>query len=274
MRRKPSLGGSLAPVLASLGVAMCGRFASRVLVKTDKVTLGSNSLKTMGNLDIYRNKEGKIFLNVGSSIQVVEGFVNLDNHILLHFGGLLARFKGLLPKKYRETAETFETAKRKALVIQHDCRKRLFFPDGVVDHILSAHFLDYVFPEEMEKILKEFYRVSKEGATLHIVLPNLRGYAEEYLRRNEKGDALAADWFLDVTVLTRRSRGSLKYRLIECLGFWGLQHRGVYDNLAIEKRLQDCGYAILHSNETPSKRYRASDDHLSFHVVARKPCVQ
>jgi len=228
----------------------------------------------MRHLDKYRNKDGKIFLNVGSSIQVVEGFVNLDNHIFLHFGGLLIRFKGLLPRKYWETAEKFETAKRKALLIQHDCRKRLFFPDGVVDHILSAHFLDYVFPDEMENILEEFYRVSKEGATLHIVLPNLRGYAEEYLQRNEKGDLLAADWFLNMTVLTRRSRGSLLYRLLECLGFWGLQHRGVYDDLAIEKRLRYCGYEILESNETPSKLYRVSDGPISFHVVARKPCAQ
>ena len=233
-----------------------------------------SQVMTMRSLDKYRNKDGKIFLNVGSSTRVVDGFVNLDNDMFLHFGGLLAQFKGLLPKKYWETIDMFQIAKRKALLIQYDCRKRLFFPDGVVDHILCSDFLDYVFPEEMENILKEFYRVSKGGATLHVVLPNLRVMAEEYLQRNKKGESLAADWFLNATVLGRRSRGSILYRLIECLGFCGLQHRWYYDDLAIQQRLRDCGYEVLQANETPSKLYRLIDGPHSFHVVARKPCVQ
>lgn len=56
----------------------------------------------MRSLGKYRNKDGKIFLNIASSTRAVEGFVNLDNDIFLHLGGLFARFRRILPKKYLE----------------------------------------------------------------------------------------------------------------------------------------------------------------------------
>ena len=179
----------------------------------------------MRSIEKYQNRDGNVYVNCASSTRVIEGFVNLDNDALLHFGSWPARFKWLLPRQYWEAIDQWEIAKRRALLIRHDCRKRLMFHDAAVDHILCSHFLDYVFPDEMENILKDFFRVLKIGATLHIVLPDLRVMAERYLQRAENAEADAADWFLNITILGRQSRGSSIYRLIEYFGFCGLQHR-------------------------------------------------
>lgn len=50
----------------------------------------------------------------------------------------------------------FVAAKQKTVMLKHDCRKKLPVPVISVDHILCSHFLEHVFPEEMELILSVF----------------------------------------------------------------------------------------------------------------------
>ena len=222
----------------------------------------------MRNIDYYRNSKGEIWLNVASSTYVLEDFVNLDNNIFLHFLRVFIRFKRILPQKYWETINLYCEAKNKALLIRRDCRKSLFFPDNCVDHILCSHFLEHVFPAEMEVIVNDFHRVMKPKATLHVIVPDLKAQAEQYLLNNRNGKPLSADEFIKETLLGRESRGSSKYRLLEFLGAFGLQHRWMYDRSSMRKKLQDVGFEILEKNETPSKGYIVDDG--SVHVVSCK----
>src|SRR5687767_7601882 len=96
-------------------------------------------------LDRYRNAHGQIWLNVASSVYVLEDFVNFDNHVLLWLLRLPPAL-GLLPPKYREHLEAYSKASKTALLLKHDCRKPLPLPEGVADHILCSHFLEHVFP--------------------------------------------------------------------------------------------------------------------------------
>jgi predicted SAM-dependent methyltransferase len=121
---------------------------------------------------------------------------------------------------------------------------------------------------EMGRILNDFHRVMQQKATLHVIVPDLKAQAEKYLSKNRNGEPLSADEFIKETLLTRESRGSRKYRLLEFLGAFGLQHHWMYDYSSITKKLRDVGFKILEANETPSKHYRLDDG--SVHVVACK----
>lgn len=222
----------------------------------------------MKGLDSYRNSKGEIWINVASSHYVLKDFVNLDNHIFLHTLHLYPLFRKLIPSKYREHYDKFREASNNALLIGHDCRKPLFFPHNSVDHILCSHFLEHVFPEEMECIIRDFYRVLKVGGTLHIIVPNLETLARQYLLNRSKGQLDAADEFITATLLSRTTRGSLKFRLLEFLGGFGLQHHWMYDESSMTGKLRSMGFSIMRTNSTPSKLCRADDD--SVHVAACK----
>jgi SAM-dependent methyltransferase len=214
------------------------------------------------------NKDGKLWLNVASSDYVLRDFINLDNHLFLPFINLYQNAKWLFPKKYHAIFEKYCTAKKIATIVKHDCRKRLPFEDNSVDHIVCSHFLEHVFPDEMELIVKDFYRVLEKGGTLHIIVPDIEVQIHAYLKRKNEGMALAADEFIKGTILSKENRGSLKYRLMELNGGFGLQHRWMYDKASMESKIKTMGFSLLTTNDTPSKSYRENDD--SVHVVCIK----
>lgn len=222
----------------------------------------------MKNLDVWKNSHGKIWLNVASSIYVVEDFVNLDNHALLALAPIYPFVKWAIPTRYRVIIEAYRDAGDKARVIRHNCCKRLPLPDNSVDHILCSHFLEHVYPVEADSILKDFLRVLKPGATLHVIVPDLKGQALKYLRDEEAGRAEAADEFIAETLLSRENTGTIRYRLLEFIGGFGLQHRWMYDHRSMTGRLLRAGFAILDGSDTPSRSYRLGDG--SVHIVASK----
>lgn len=219
-------------------------------------------------LNKYKNKDGKIWLNVASSIYVLEDFVNLDNHIFLQIAKFNRLFGWMLPKKYKGLYNEYVEANKKALLVRQDCRKTLALPDNSVDHILCSHFLEHVFPDEMEKITKDFYRVLKKNGTLHVIVPDINEQVKTYIKKRDEGLPAAADDFITDTLLSKQTRGTFKYRLLELSGGFGLQHRWMYNSASMTKKIRDIGFEILDKNETPSKSYRENDD--SVHVVARK----
>src|SRR4051812_34753945 len=117
------------------------------------------------NIDRCRNDQGKIWLNVASSIYVLDRFVNLDNHPFLRILRIYPLLKPFVGRKYGAIIDEYLAAKTKALLVRHDCRQPLTFPDGSVDHILCSHFLEHVYPKEAATILRDFYRVLTKGGT-------------------------------------------------------------------------------------------------------------
>ncbi|MEM7211596.1 MAG: class I SAM-dependent methyltransferase [Pseudomonadota bacterium] len=218
-------------------------------------------------IDDLRNSQGKIWLNVASSSYPIEDFANLDNHIfptLLAYPFLLP----LVPKRNQNLLEKYRAATQKAKMHRHDCRKPLPLAAGTVDHILCSHFLEHVFPDEATAILGDFRRVLKPGGTAHIIVPDIAVQIDQY--NAERGtDANAADNFLRGSLLSKEHRGSLKYRIMEFGGGFGLQHRWMYDQASMEAKVSGVGFELLELNETPSCDWRKGDG-VSVHVVARK----
>ncbi len=223
----------------------------------------------VAHLEDFKNDRGLIWLNVASSTYAIKDFVNLDNHVFLPISKLPRPLTGILPRKYQSYIEAYRDARTVGPLLKHDCRKPIGLPDGVVDHILCSHFLEHVYPDETDSILRDFFRVLKRGSTLHVIVPDIEVQVAEYVKRRHEGDKGAADHFVKETLLTTENRGSGKYRLLEALGAFGLQHRWMYDQASIRAKVEKAGFEILDSNETPSRTFREGDD--SAHDVGRKP---
>jgi SAM-dependent methyltransferase len=224
----------------------------------------------MTSIERYRNKHGEIWVNVASSTYLLPNFVNFDNHIFLRALSIYPFIRRLVPLKYRGTFDRYLQAESSALLVRHDCRKRLPLPTNSVDHLLCSHFLEHVFPDEMRIILLDFYRALKPGGTIHIIVPDLKQLVDLYIEQTGDENSRAADNFIKETLLSRETRGSLIYRSLEFLGGYGLQHHWMYDKPSLVDKMADAGFEILHGpNNTPSHQYRANDG--SVHLVGIKP---
>lgn len=214
------------------------------------------------------NEKGLVWLNVASSTLVEPNFINLDNHYFLPFASWPNALTRFFPKRYRDSLVSYREAMAKAVLARHDCRKPLPFADKSVDHVLCSHFLEHVYPEEAAAILRDFRRVLKPEGTLHVIVPDLEIHVQDYLNRKKAGHQLAGDAFIEDTLLSKRTRGSAAFRLMDGLGAFGLMHLWVYDQDTIAKLVADAGFAIDPDLPTPSD-YVRTDDGISTHVRAR-----
>lgn len=199
---------------------------------------------------------------------MIEGFINLDNHVLLPFLRLPRVMRRFLSPGHRAVLDNYESLIRKHNFIRHDCRSPLPFGDCTVDHILCSHFLEHVFASEAEAIISDFRRVLKIGGTVHIVLPDILDMAKRYVESADATNSYAVDEFIKETLLSRSERGSFKYRFLELLGGYGLDHKWMYDKYSAADRVARLGFILMDGNDTPSKSFRHNDG--SVHVVARK----
>lgn len=209
-----------------------------------------------------------VYLNVASSTCMLEGFINLDNYVLLPLLRMPGVMRRLLSSEHRDVLDNYEKMIHKHVFVRHDCRKPLPFGDCTVDHILCSHFLEHVFPNEADEIIFDFIRVLKPGCTVHIILPDILEMARRYIESVGVLNPMAADEFVKELLLSRPSRGSLKFRFLEFLGGYGLEHKWMYDKYSITNKVARLGLVIMDNNETPSKSFRDNDG--SVHIVARK----
>lgn len=70
-------------------------------------------------------------------------------------------------------------------VREYDLRKGLPYPDGSFDAVYHSHVLEHLDPTSAEAMLRECVRVLKPEGVLRIVVPDLEGIAQEYLRTLE-----------------------------------------------------------------------------------------
>ena len=220
------------------------------------------------DVQTLKNHQGRIWLNVASSVGVLERFANLDNSVFLRLLPLYPLLRFVLRPGHRALIEKYRDARARTTLVRHDCRKPLPLPDAVADHVLCSHFLEHVSAAEVPPILADFHRVLKPGGTVHIVVPDLALQVNAYL--SARGDAGAADAFVLGMMLRRESPGNLRFRLLDFVGGFGFQHLWMYDGPSIAARVANAGFELLDANDTPSAQYRLGDGE-SVHVVGRKP---
>lgn len=202
------------------------------------------------------------WVNVGSGLQTREGFENLDNSPFLRLAPVAPLISAALPRRYRTLVHDFARARRRGLVRRYDCTKPLPYQDGTVDHLLCSHMLEHLPVETVEKMLADFHRVLRPGGTLHVIVPDFRRMTEKYIRGE-----MTADEYQDWLIFHPRAAKSLRRRLVDTAGTFGLSHIWHYDAASGGARLESLGFSVHDFLETPSSDYRAEDDE-SLHLYA------
>jgi predicted SAM-dependent methyltransferase len=205
-----------------------------------------------------------LYVNVGSSTLVLEGFENLDNSVWMRLTGTgAAPIRLILPGRYRKLIAELQEAGARAQMRRHDCRRPLPYADGTVDHILCSHFLEHVSPRDMRRSLSDFFRVLKSGGSAHIVLPDLALQVRQYVNGDTNADDMVRGLML------RHETETWKFRLLEMKGGFGLAHRWMYDAQTATERLATAGFEVAEHLDSPSSSFRA-DDGESLHIYGIK----
>lgn len=211
--------------------------------------------------------EKPLYVNVASSIYVLENFVNLDNSLFLRLLPLYPALRPVLKPGHVEWFSKYKEAQAKATLVRHDCRKPLPFAPNTVDHILCSHFLEHVYFNQAQTIVSDFYKALKPGGTLHMIVPDLAIFMKQYAENASGEDA--AFTFLTNTLLTHPRQPSARFRFLEFLGGFGLQHRWMYDHHSMKALLESQRFIILDTNQTVTADYRKGDG-VSLHFAAQK----
>jgi prepilin-type processing-associated H-X9-DG protein len=114
-----------------------------------------------------------------------------------------------------------------------DLRRGLPFPPNSVDCIYSCHVLEHLYWREVRRVLRESFRVLKEGGSIRILVPSLELAVAAYVNRE-------AGWFSDFPSRFESLGGKFSNFLF-CDG----QHRLGFDFSLMEEALVDAGFCLV-----------------------------
>jgi len=126
-----------------------------------------------------------------------------------------------------------------------DVRGGLPFPADSVDSIYSTHMIEHLYPDELEKLLRECARVLKRRAGLRLIVPSLRNAIMAYQQSR-------CEWFCDSFPRRLDSLGGRFSNFVFCDG----QHRAAFDFGYLEELLRKAGLReVEESTEGLSRLY-------------------
>jgi predicted SAM-dependent methyltransferase len=188
----------------------------------------------------YKLKEGEIGLNLGCEIETIGPFVGIDGSFLIFL--IKSRFVPKIIKKklYRKTwtserisFEEFVKKMKHLRIIHHNLNYGIPFRKNSLDYIYSSHFLEHIGKKEGEKLIKESFRVLKNGGAIRLVTPNL----DEDIRDLEKEIKLYKK--------SRLGERIQKYFIVPALNSSFAFHRKVYNFEDLERLLGKNGFSEI-----------------------------
>ena len=121
-----------------------------------------------------------------------------------------------------------------------------FFEDSTVDEIYASHVLEYYDIEEVNQVLKEWFRVLKKNGEIRLAVPNFENLVKVYLNRGSIDDVIGP-----------------------IIGRWQLHdgsyiyHKQIFDKVKLSKILENAGFIDITSWDWREfvKDYPNYDDH-------------
>ena len=131
-------------------------------------------------------EQGPVRLNLGSSLLVAEGWVNVDGGLPSLLAGLprpLLRFAyGRAGLRNHLSEETFVEVLSRHRFVHHDLVYGIPFPDRCAQAIFSSHFFEHITRRDAERLAAEALRVLEPGGVIRISVPDLAWLFSEYQR--------------------------------------------------------------------------------------------
>jgi predicted SAM-dependent methyltransferase len=129
-----------------------------------------------------------------------------------------------------------------------DVRCGLPFATASVDSIYSTHMIEHLYPDELDKLLRECARVLKAEGGMRIVVPSLSSAIIAFQEKRY-------DWFYDAFPRHFDSLGGRFSNFVFCDG----QHRTAFDVSYLDEVLRKAGFMeIAESAEGQSRLYGKS----------------
>ena len=132
-------------------------------------------------------------VNLGSSLRVAQGWVNLDGSPIAFIASLPRpivamsyRVSGVGKSVARDQYVDVLTTNR---FVHHRLERRLPFGDDTVDNIFAGEVFEHLSVHVAHCVLRESRRVLKPGGAIRICVPDLQCAIEEYLA-GQKQEAL------------------------------------------------------------------------------------
>jgi SAM-dependent methyltransferase len=122
-------------------------------------------------------RDGLVKINLGCGLAVHEGWINVDASLNAMVAAwprpahrVLYRLSGA--SQYYSSDEYCELLEQHRFV-HHDAAYGLPFADNTADFIYSSHFLEHLFKDEAQRVLRESLRALKPGGIVRICVPDL-----------------------------------------------------------------------------------------------------
>jgi predicted SAM-dependent methyltransferase len=164
-----------------------------------------NSTKVIGYLRRHRrilpkDINGVVKANLGCGLAVTQGWINVDASL----NALVASWPRMLHKVLYHLSganryysqEQYCDLLEKHVFIHHDLSHSLPLKDQTADFIYSSHFLEHLFKQDAERLLKESYRVLKPGGIVRVCVPDL-AYAVLLYSQGKKEQMLENYFFVE-----------------------------------------------------------------------------
>jgi predicted SAM-dependent methyltransferase len=132
-------------------------------------------------------------LNLGSSLSVCEGWINIDgsHHVLfrtLPRPVLTVLYEHSQMREALPEVVYLQRLKRCEFV-HHNLIYGVPFPDNSAEYIYTSHFLEHLYPDDARFLLREAWRVLKARGRIRVCVPDLQHAVRLYLQ-GEKEAAL------------------------------------------------------------------------------------
>jgi predicted SAM-dependent methyltransferase len=127
-----------------------------------------------------------------------------------------------------------------------DVRKGLPFMDSSVKYIHTSHFLEHLYKEDAENLLRECYRVLQDGGVIRIIVPDLFCRVERYYQKHRQGDIL-----LESLGMVESPNGNDPFwiKWIRIMQGNKNLHKWVYDFNSLSSRLEKIGVSDVQRKE-------------------------
>ena len=172
-------------------------------------------------------KTDTVKVNIGAGLSVADGWINVDSNLHTLFSKLpaiiiktLYRLSGV--KQRYSQKEYLDLFKNHTFVL-HNLEYGMPFPDESVDYLYSSHLLEHLFKDDAANLLREAYRVLKEGGRIRICVPDLE-HAISLYHQGNKQEAL--DFFFTTSKST----------------YYFSRHKYMYDFDLLRSLLDEAGF--------------------------------
>lgn len=190
----------------------------------------------------YSQSHGVRKLNIGTSIDVLDGWFNVD-------------VQPFYPGQY-----------------YMDATARFPFPETSFDFIRSEHMIEHIPYLAGVGMLRECHRVMRPGGVIRIATPDLKKLAKLYETPLSKEQRAYVD------AVFQRWRGDYQSSEVGVVinNIFEFGHQFIYDSGTLEEALRKAGFAAIvqgwpgHSDHVPfqgADSHAAGDDYITFETL-------